>query len=128
MKTLLRDIIEWDVKNWSVILEFWNKSINTLDKNNKIKALELGSRNGGLSLWLALNNIETICTDLNVSIKAKELHTKYKVNNLISYDKVDITDIKFENDTFDIVIFKSVLGALKTKENQIKAINEIYRV
>jgi nucleoside-diphosphate-sugar epimerase len=44
------DFIEWDVRNWSVALDFW--LAHTTQNFSTCSALELGSRNGGLSLWM----------------------------------------------------------------------------
>ena len=100
-----------------------------MTRQKKISALAIGERGGGLSLWLAVNGVFVVSSDLHgVTSDAKVLHKKYNIGNLIKYDKVDVTDIKFKNNSFEIVIFKSVLGALRTKEKQIKAIKEIYRV
>jgi ubiquinone/menaquinone biosynthesis C-methylase UbiE len=41
---------------------------------------------------------------------------------------LDAIAIPFPDNSFDIVTFKSVLGALGTYKNQEKMINEIYRV
>ena len=44
----LKDIIEWDIKNWSKALYFWKRY---LPKQKEVQALAIGERNGGLSLW-----------------------------------------------------------------------------
>ncbi|WP_139904503.1 class I SAM-dependent methyltransferase [Clostridium thermarum] len=124
------DIIEWDVKNWSTALDYWLKE--SLQNLSTCTALEIGSRNGGLSLWLAMQGCRVICSDLEgPTDKAKELHQKYGVQDLIEYRSVDATDIPLEDNSIDLVVFKSVLGGIgygNNKEAQIKAINEMYRV
>ncbi len=54
----LEDVFEWDIVNWSVALTFWNKHL----QNSLVGArvLEIGARNGGLSLRLALNGADVI--------------------------------------------------------------------
>jgi len=47
-KDLLIDIFEWDVENWSKSILFWESNSTNLFPN--FKALEIGARNGGLSL------------------------------------------------------------------------------
>jgi hypothetical protein len=45
----LEDIIGWDIPNWSVALDYW-RSHTKLDLPSS-RALEIGSRFGGISLW-----------------------------------------------------------------------------
>jgi SAM-dependent methyltransferase len=123
---LIRDIIQWDVGSWSKILKYWDKNINwsTVDT-----CLELGGRKGGLSLWLALKRKAVICSDLsNAQEQAELLHSKYKVDDLITYKNIDATNIPYENQ-FDIIVFKSIIGGIKNNifENQQKVFDEIYK-
>lgn len=51
-RRIKRDIVEWDVVNWWKFIEtIESKSIDCKHK----KVLELGARNGGLSLYYAKN-------------------------------------------------------------------------
>lgn len=124
----LDDIIEWDVSNWSLALEYWGK--NTSHDLSKTRALEIGSGKGGLSLWMALNGAKVLCTDLHKpGDLAIEKHKKYNVENLIDYQALNVLDIQYI-DRFDIVFFKSVLGGIgadDNKENQINAIHQMYK-
>ncbi len=125
-KQLLSDIIEWDIVNWSKSLAFFEKS--GIDFDGK-KALAIGERHGGLSLWLALNGAEVISTDLNgVSEEAKKKHRAHGVSEKVSYSNQNILSIDYPDNSFDIVMFKSVIGALGKKELQQQAICEIHRV
>ncbi len=123
---LINDIIQWDVKNWARLIEIWRTIIEDKELKN---ALALGEREGGLSLWLALNNKNVTCTDYrdfkNVPL---ELHSKHKVEDKVNYSQEDATNLSFENDSYDIVIFKSMLGALGTNTKQKQALKEAYRV
>jgi SAM-dependent methyltransferase len=127
MDTLLLDIIEWDVVNWSSSLNFWER--HTSHNLATVSALELGSRHGGLSLWLALKGSRVKCTDLNIPTEqAVEKHKKYAVSHLIEYEAVDAMNIPYDGQ-FDIVLFKSVLGGIgwnNNVQNQKKAIDQIY--
>ncbi len=124
--TAIKDIIEWDVVNWSKCLKFFDSSDIGLKGK---KALAIGERHGGLSLWLALNGAEVISTDLNgVSEEAKKKHREYEVENRISYSEQNILELGYPESTFDVVMFKSVIGALGKKELQQQAISEILRV
>ena len=123
----IEDIIEWDVGNWSRALKLWEMEGGTDLKG--CLALEIGGRNGGLSLWLALRGARTICSDLNgPSPRAVLLHRRYGVADLVEYRAIDVLDIPYGEGTFDVVAFKSVVGDLGEKEKQRKAFGEIYRV
>jgi SAM-dependent methyltransferase len=123
-----RDIIEWDILNWGHLLTFWD-NISKL-KFKESSTLEIGARNGGISLWLALKGLNVLCTDLNgPAEKARLLHKKYNVSHLVKYESVDATNIPYE-DYFDIITFKSVLGGIGRGNNievQQKAIKEMYK-
>lgn len=124
---LTKDIIQWDVKSWSKALAYWDENINWDKVQN---GLELGGREGGLSLWMALKGKKVVCSDLeNVKSTAEPLHTRYKVNELITYQDIDATNIPYENH-FDIIVFKSIIGGIGRDDNyeiQEKVFKEIYK-
>jgi SAM-dependent methyltransferase len=121
------DIIDWDIKNWSSAIPFW--FANTALKLNQCKALEIGSHNGGLSLCLGLHGAQVVCSDLNgPTEKARQNHEKYGVSGRITYAAVSATEIPYADSRFDLVVFKSVLGALGTYEKQERMMKEIHRV
>jgi len=126
-KELTKDIIQWDVKSWSKAISYWDSNIEWDKIQN---GLELGGREGGLSLWLALKGKETICSDLNdVKNKAEKLHLRYNISSLIKYQDIDATNIPYEN-YFDIIIFKSIIGGIGRNNNfeiQQKVFKEIYK-
>ena len=127
-KEILKDIVQWDIKTWSMMLTFWEKNFAI---KKEMKALAVGEREGGMSLWLALKGVNVTCTDFNdFPEETSQLHKRYKVNEKIAYEKgVDVTDLSmFPENSFDIVVFKSVLGALSKKERQQKAFDEMRRV
>ncbi|MBL7683108.1 MAG: class I SAM-dependent methyltransferase [Flavipsychrobacter sp.] len=131
---LLNDIIEWDVNNWSQALKIWQPAIDKLPRTAKV--LAIGERNGGLTLWLALQGFTVLCTDRNgVTENAKMLHAKYGVTTNISYANLDIVNDTPSTAQYDLIIMKSVLGGLKEQYNKAesrtrvarqKAINNIY--
>lgn len=105
---LINDIFQWDVKAWSTALPFWEQKIKGIPTG---KALELGGRQGGLSLWLATRGFNVICSDLSESeVTAKPLHQKYQLTS-ISYADIDATAIPFQ-DHFDVIVFKSIIGGI----------------
>lgn len=105
-----RDYIEWDIANWSKSLTYWidNSHVNLQGS----RALELGGRHGGLSLWLAQQGASVVCTDLTgPSELAREKHRKFGVENRIEYASANALDLSYQ-DEFDLVIFKSILGGI----------------
>lgn len=114
-KNIIKDIVSWDISNWSQALLYWEKNSNI--NNGNLNCLELGANQGGLSLWMALKNNNVICSDYySPEDKASKLHKKYNVKDKIKYESVDATNIRYEN-TFDIVTFKSILGGISRNNN-----------
>ncbi len=124
----IKDIIQWDISNWSEGLRFWEHTINWGDPSKN--CLELGADSGGLSLWLALKGYHVLCSDLaNTRARASPLHKKYGAESLISYQDIDATDIRYR-DSFDVIVFKSVLGKIGTNggvEKQQRAMDEVLK-
>ena len=124
---LIKDIIGWDIKSWSKALVYWNSAV---DWSNVQQALELGGREGGLSLWLGLKGVSTICSDLaDVQKTAEPLHIKNNLLSKIKYQDIDATNIPYENH-FDIIAFKSIIGGIgrnNNKEMQQLVFKEIYK-
>lgn len=126
-RELAKDIIQWDIKSWSKALRFWESQIDW----GKIKnGLELGGREGGLSLWLALKEKDVVCSDLkDVQKSAENLHIRHNVTSRIIYQDIDATNIPYEN-YFDIIVFKSIVGGIGRNdkhENQQQVFKEIYK-
>lgn len=125
-KETLKDIIDWDIINWSKALNYWEKHVDLQNKN--FQCLELGGRKGGLSLWLALKGNNVICSDLeNPEKDASIIHKKHNVN--IQYQAIDAANIPFQNH-FDLIAFKSILGGIARNNNNAlkqKVINEIHK-
>lgn len=130
-----KDVVEWDILNWSRALKFWSHHVDSNKKEN-LQGLEIGAKHGGMSLYFAArHNVQMICSDYGAPLPhARENHQLYGVADKITYADVNALKIPFEDNTFDIVVFKSVLGALgytpqgKMKERQQEGILEFYRV
>jgi SAM-dependent methyltransferase len=122
------DFIEWDVRNWSVALDFWLD--HTTQNFSTCSALELGSRNGGLSLWMALQGARVVSSDIDLPGQtALRIHQDRGVSHLIRYEAIDANNIPYSM-SFDIVMFKSMLGAigrLRGKRGQSEAVKEIHK-
>lgn len=134
---LLKDIIEWDVGSWSHCLDFWAPVIQRMEPAST-RILTVGERNGGISLWLALQGFSVICTDLGGPTKrARELHHEYEVSDRVTYADINVFSMPYPEASFDIVACKSMIGGLKlvprdattrTLANQSRAVAEIHRV
>jgi SAM-dependent methyltransferase len=132
---LMNDVIEWDVYNWSHAVEHWETTVGKLEGG---RVLCLGERNGGLSLWFALRGFQVICSDRNgPSDAARALHARHGVSQRIEYAEIDIFDLPYPENSFDLVACKSVIGGLKlvykdastrTLENQKLAVDQVRRV
>lgn len=108
-KELLSDIINWDIRNWSRALRFWGPEING---RSNLDCLELGAREGGLTLWLALKGNQVICSDLDDPGEfARPIHSKYNCSENIRYESINALEIPY-NEHFDIIVFKSILGGI----------------
>jgi len=127
VKELRKDIIQWDVKSWSIALSYWEDNI---EWDNIQKGLELGGREGGLSLWLALKGKTTLCSDLkDVKITAEPVHLRHGVTSFIDYQDIDASNIPYENH-FDLIVFKSIIGGIGRNDNyeiQQKVFKEIHK-
>jgi SAM-dependent methyltransferase len=122
-KEMLRDVIAWDIVNWSKALDYWQNNAAIFNKD--YKCLELGSSKGGMSLWLALYGNKVLCTDLNGPEKAAyRIHEKYKCSSRITYGSINATNIPHENE-FDVIIFKSIIGGIP--QDKTKTLNEIHK-
>jgi len=122
---------EWDFFTWERSRTLWDKVLLTNKSSDKLLALELGGRHGGISLYLASEyNIKIICSDLRNEflVKAKKLHELNDVEMYVSYKEIDALDINLPDNSIDIVVFKSLIGALGCVDNQRRAIEEIYRI
>jgi SAM-dependent methyltransferase len=126
-KDTLRDIVQWDVGSWSKALLYWENKVDWTQVEN---GLELGGREGGLSLWLALKGKSMICSDLSeVKATAEALHQRYNVLEYIDYQNIDASNIPYEN-CFDVIVFKSIIGGIGRNNNveiQRTVFKQIYK-
>jgi len=120
---LIHDIIQWDIRNWYTALKYWD---NAVTWDNIQTCLELGGREGGLSLWLALKGKNVICSDLReAKMQAQPLHTKYNVTSYIQYQNIDATLIPYEN-YFDLIAFKSIIGGIGRSSDHQKLQQQVF--
>lgn len=122
----LKDIIQWEVRTWSRALPLWERH---LPRHRPVEALGIGEREGGLSSWLAAMGVRVVCTDLrDLPPATRALHEHHGVQDRVTYAHADAMALPFADSSFDIVFFKSVLGALGAREKQRTALREMYRV
>ena len=124
---LVKEAIQWDVRNWSKALYYWEEHVNWDRVQN---CLELGGREGGLSLWLALKGKQVVCSDVgDVHQSASTLHARYQVSERVRYESIDAMDIPYE-DHFDLIVFKSILGVIGRNDHiahQYRAMEQVYK-
>jgi len=120
---LTKDIIRWDVRSWARALTYWDENMDWSKVEN---TLELGGREGGLSLWMALKGKTVVCSDLqNVESDAGPIHARYGVSDLITYQDIDATNIPYENH-FDVIVFKSIIGGIG-RDGNYKIQKEVFK-
>lgn len=127
----LKEAIAWDVVTWQRALFFWEKeAIQKLPAN--ALGLEIGAWNGGLSAYFAQKGYRMICSDIVPAVpETREFHQRVQLSHLIDYQVLSGIDIPFPDQSFDFIVFKSVLGAIgrnNQKAAQQKAILEMQRV
>ena len=122
----LDDVIEWDVSNWSVALDFWRQTSELPTMH--VSALEIGSRHGGLSLWLAAQGASVVCTDVNgPTEEARRKHERHGVAGNVRYGSLDALAIPYRSE-FDVVTFKSVLGAVGWRERRERRRDAMHQI
>lgn len=121
-----REILQWEVRTWRRTLPLWQRHIPI---QRPLRALGVGEREGGLSLWFAGQGIDVWCTDLRPLPEATaSLHQRFGMEQRITYGQADVLALPYSDDSFDLVFFKSVIGALGDREAQLKALREMHRV
>lgn len=125
------EFVEWDVRNWSRALSFWDEVLGKygIDSLEDKRVLEVGARDGGLSLWFALRGALVTSSDLHgPSDLARKRHLKAGVADRIEYRSLDATAIP-DKGMFDIIVFKSVLGGIGydgSLERQLLALEQMH--
>ena len=130
---LLRDIVEWDVSTWRKAVRYWDRYVDDrLLPTEGRMLLEIGAGGGGVTLMFALKGFACTCTDKGKDFgQARALHEAYGVAGRVTYADVDALALPFANASFDVVVFKSVLGAISRdghRERAEAAVAEMLRV
>jgi len=120
-----KNIFRWDTSNWSNTLQLWNKSIN--ESFDDLKVLELGAGDGSLSIWSCNLGGDVICSDLSFTDeKINTIKAQINNNQKIVFENINILDIPY-TDYFDVILFKSVLGGLRSHNKQKLAFKQIHK-
>ncbi len=127
MELPIRDVLQWDTASWAPALRYWESAV---DWDRVGSGLELGSNQGGLSLWLASKGVHTVCSDLlDVVKRAGPLHRRYGVEHLVQYRDHDATALPYTEE-FDVVVFKSIIGGIGRDghaERQRKVFEQVHK-
>ncbi|MBI3519258.1 MAG: class I SAM-dependent methyltransferase [Bacteroidetes bacterium] len=124
-KKELKDIINWDVETWKEILPYWEKQLLNYDKATSL-CIEIGARDGGITLWMALNGFKMTCSDNYYDLEdAKKLHSEYNIIERIEYKQIDLLNWK-EDEKYDVIVLKSVFGALQNEISIRSAVDNIF--
>jgi SAM-dependent methyltransferase len=127
-RAMLDAFFDWDVVNWSKALPLWSSALP--ERLHGKRAVEIGARSGGLALWLALRGARVVCGHYRGEAEqARSLHQRYGVSDRVSYERLDVTALRYEAE-FDVVAMKSVLGgvgAFGRQDRQQLAVREIHK-
>ena len=107
------------------------KNLPTLGDGSEISILDLGGGAGVYSFPLAKKGYKVTLADLSATLlnQAKKQKKEDKVENLISCDQVNATDLScYKDNSFDVVLLFGPLYHLTEKEEREKCVSEIWRV
>lgn len=106
--------------------EKWIELINRYLKINQgMKVLDLGCGPGFFSVLLANLGCQVICIDYSDKMleEARSNAQKFKAN--VEFQKMDVQDLGFQDETFDLIITRNVTWNL---EKPVQAYQEMFRV
>ncbi len=107
------------------------KNLPALDDGAEVSVLDLGGGAGVYSFPLAKKGYKVTLADLSETLlaQAKKQKEEDKVENLISCDQVNATDLScYKDDSFDVVLLFGPLYHLTEKDEREKCIREVSRV
>lgn len=133
MKSDFRFYVEWDTVTWSRALLFWEQTMRHTENWKGKYGLELGAHRGGLSLYFAREwGCRMVCSDVEWPVAAQTCHADFPPPaQPITYAAVNALEIPYPDATFDLVVFKSMLGVIgrNNRPDQIEqTLAEIRRV
>ena len=94
-----------------------------------IKIIDLCGASGHYSYWLAQKGHEVHLMDLSErhTNEAKNNESKYNTH-LASICRGDARDVKWEDETFDMVLLMGALYHLQEREDRLQCLKETYRI
>ena len=107
------------------------KNLPPLADGAEVSILDLGGGAGAYSFPLAKKGYKVTLADLSETLleQAKKQKEEDKVENLISCDQVNATDLScYKDNSFDIVLLFGPLYHLTEKAEREKCVSEIHRV
>jgi len=121
--------VGWDQALWgSALAELLRALAGSVPTS--AHALELGAGDGGLSLCAVQTfGCRTLCSDReNPKHKVLAHHPHLLGNPLLTFAALNGLSLDLPDKSQDLVLFKSMLGALSSWEHQGKCMQEIWRV
>lgn len=107
------------------------KNLPPVSAGTEVAILDLGGGAGAYSFPLAKKGYAVTLADLSETLllQAKKQKEDTKVQNLISCDQVNATDLsRYKDNAFDVVLLFGPLYHLTEKAERKKCISEVYRV
>lgn len=107
------------------------KNLPSLADGAEVSILDLGGGAGVYSFPLAKKGYKVTLADLSetLSAKAKKQKAEDKVQNLVSCDQVNATDLsRYKDNSFDVLLLFGPLYHLTEKDEREKCVSEIHRV
>ena len=127
----IEDVVGWDVRTWSKAVEFWERALQAFVEtgdDRQLDVLEIGAGPGGPSAWLAAKGHRVVTSNLdNTELLARPLHERLGLANRVEYRDLDLLAGLPYRDSFDVIVFKSVLGGLGGEDPALgeRAVEEI---
>ncbi len=120
---------DWKVASWSRL--FKEMSLMIENKATDRRVLEIGANNGELSLYFSMLGCQVMCSDINATyvVRARQLHGTWGQH--CAYFAADMRVLPLRSGSFDLVIMKSVLGGIYSRDGRDTAcgsLTEIHRV
>jgi SAM-dependent methyltransferase len=107
----LAPYVQWDIPTWTRAVEYW--TIKLASRRN-CSALEIGSRDAQLATLLTRRfNLDVVCTELYwPHATAAGLSNDAGADSRVGFCINDARQLPFRDQSFDVVLAKSVLGGI----------------